>query len=53
MDPVTPPPGKPPWSAFLARGFVALLLGLLTLDLSWDLLRALLSGRLELSAEPR
>jgi len=52
MDPVTPPPAKPLWGAFLARGFVGLVLGFVTLDLSWDLLRAWLSGRLDLSAEP-
>lgn len=52
MEPVTPSPGKPLWGSFLARVFVGLALGLLTVDLSWDLLRAWLSGSLELSAEP-
>ncbi|MBI2384486.1 MAG: hypothetical protein HYV14_00575 [Elusimicrobia bacterium] len=52
MEPVTPSPGKPSWGSFLARVFVGLALGLLAVDLSWNLLRAWLSGSLELSAEP-
>lgn len=52
MEPVTPPPGKPLWGSFLPRAFVGLVLGLLTVDLSWDLLRAWLSGRLAITAEP-